>query len=124
MFEKLELTRMAQGLAAHSGARLALIAENVANADTPGFRAKDLPTFREVFQRSLSSRSGDLGRSRFGIDDVRPIDIGGAMSPNGNNVSLDQMMLRSVDVRQNHEMALAVYRSTSSILRASLGRQG
>ena len=42
MFEKLELTRMAQSLAAQSGARMAVIAENVANADTPGYKAKDV----------------------------------------------------------------------------------
>ena len=46
MFEKLELTRMAQALAAHAGARMAVIAQNVANADTPGYKAKDLPDFR------------------------------------------------------------------------------
>jgi len=40
MFEKLGLTRMAQGLAAHSAARLGMIAANVANADTPGYRRK------------------------------------------------------------------------------------
>ena len=54
MFEKLELTRMAQSLAAHSGARMAVIAENVANADTPGYKAQDLPAFSEVFAEAGS----------------------------------------------------------------------
>ena len=42
MFAKLELTRMAQALASHSGARMDVIARNVANADTPGYRARDV----------------------------------------------------------------------------------
>jgi flagellar basal-body rod protein FlgB len=50
MFEKLELTRMAQALAAQSGARMAVIAENVANADTPGYKAKDMPAFADVYK--------------------------------------------------------------------------
>ena len=50
MFEKLELTRMAQALAAQSGARMAVIAENVANADTPGYKARDMPAFAEVYE--------------------------------------------------------------------------
>ncbi len=49
MFEKLELTRMAQALAAHAGARMGVIAENVANADTPGFKARDIEDFATVF---------------------------------------------------------------------------
>jgi len=60
MFEKLELTRMAQSLAAHSGARMAMIAENVANADTPGYKAKDLPVFSAVF----AADDGDMRTTR------------------------------------------------------------
>lgn len=127
MFEKLGLTRMAQALAAHSGARLALIAENVANADTPKFKARDLPAFSEIkdeFGR-LALR-GDPPSATYSSesDTRRAIYSGGSMSPNGNDVSLDLMMARSVEVRQDHEMALAVYRSTAAVLRTSLGRSG
>jgi flagellar basal-body rod protein FlgB len=44
------------------------------------------------------------------------------MSPNGNDVSLDLQMQKAVEARQTHEMALAIYRSTSAIIRTSLGR--
>ena len=43
------LAAQAQALAAQSGARMAVIAENVANADTPGYKAKELPAFAEVY---------------------------------------------------------------------------
>ncbi len=36
---------------------------------------------------------------------------------------LEREMVKSVDVRQQHDMALAVYRNTSDIIRASLGRR-
>jgi len=45
------------------------------------------------------------------------------MSPDGNTVSLANEMVRSVEVRQQHDMALTVYRNTSDIIRASLGRR-
>lgn len=109
MFEKLQLTRMAQSLAAHAGARMGLIAENVANADTPGFKARDLPDFAEVFAK---------GRTQ------APEMTMGSVDPNGNSVSLQDQMLRMADVRVSHEMALAIYRSTSGIVRAALGRGG
>lgn len=128
MFEKLEITRMAQALAAHSGARLATIAQNVANADTPQYRAMDLPEFSKVYEgqgglQLRSTRPGHLiGAER--LSSVAPVKSGGAMAPNGNDVSLDLQMMKSIETRQSHEMALAVYRTTSAIIRTSLGRNG
>jgi flagellar basal-body rod protein FlgB len=125
MFEKLELTRMAQSLAAFSGARIAVIAENVANADTPGYKAKDMPAFSEVFSAAgddmRTTRPGHLtaaGPSAFPSPDVKR----GHEAPNGNSVSLEAEMVKSVEARQSHEMALAIYRATSDVIRASLGR--
>lgn len=127
MFEKLGLTRMANALASYSGARLATIAENVANSDTPGFRAKDLPDFESVMQNSaLKMRATRDGHFK-GLDSaaaMKTVLSGGDMSPNGNDVSLDIEMMKSIEVRQSHEMALGVYRSSAAILRASLGRLG
>jgi flagellar basal-body rod protein FlgB len=124
MFAKLELTRMAQGLAAHAGARMGVIAQNVANADTPGYRARDVADFASFFgdvpMDMRATRSGHLG------GDARPVPgshvVRGSEAPNGNAVSLEQEMVKSVAARQDHEMALAVYRATSDVLRAALGR--
>ena len=43
-------------------------------------------------------------------------------APDGNTVSLAREMVKSVEARQSHEMALAIYRATSDVIRASLGR--
>jgi len=32
-------------------------------------------------------------------------------------------MVKSVEARQEHEMALAIYRTTAEVIRASLGRK-
>lgn len=125
MFEKLELTRMAQSLAAHSGARMAVIAENVANADTPGYKARDMQAFAEVF----SETGGDMRATRPGhltavssATAPKPDTARGHEAPNGNSVSLEAEMVKSVEARQSHDMALAIYRATSDVIRASLGR--
>lgn len=129
MFEKLELTRMAQALASHAGARLGVVAQNVANADTPGYKAKDVASFAQSY---ASAANGEMRATRPGhfsrSDDIpapliqRRASLAGA--PNGNSVSLEQEMVKAASARQDHEMALAIYRNTSSIIRASLGRQG
>jgi flagellar basal-body rod protein FlgB len=125
MFEKLELTRMAQSLAAHSGGRMAVIAENVAHADTPGYKAKDLPRFAEVF----AADDGAMRATRVGhltVTSAASMPIAergpGREAPNGNSVSLEAEMVKSVEARQSHDMALAIYRATSDVIRASLGR--
>jgi len=125
MFEKLELTRMAQSLAAFSGARMSVIAENVANADTPGYKAQDLPPFAEVFAETggemRATRAGHLSASSAHALPL-PEQVRGHEAPNGNSVSLEGEMVKSVEARQSHEMALAIYRATSDVVRASLGR--
>lgn len=112
MFERLELSRMAQGLAAHAGARLGLIARNVAHADTPGFRASDLPAFADIYRAGGSTQAAG------------PELLQAARDPNGNSVNLEDQMRRMADARQSHEMALAIYRSTSGVVRLALGRGG
>lgn len=128
MFEKLELTRMAQTMAAQAGARLGVIAQNVANADTPGYKAADMPTFAQSYAepevKMRATRPGHFGADAGDLPTpmIHRSNAGGA--PNGNTVSLEQEMVKAASARQDHEMALAIYRNTSSILRAALGRQG
>ncbi len=130
MLEKLEIFRMAQGLATYAAARQSAIARNVANADTPGYRAQDLAPFSQIYDsramtgmRSIRAShllegEGVNARLRSG-DATRP----GAISPNGNNVSLETEMMMAAEVRRDHGLALSVYRSSLSILRSSLGRR-
>ena len=124
MFAKLELTRMAQELAAHSGARMDIIARNVANADTPGYRAQDVTAFADIYTSGgemRATRSGHIGS----VISARAPDVtpsGGSEAPNGNDVSIEMEMVKSASARQDHEMALAIYRASSGVVRASLGR--
>lgn len=116
MFESLKLTAMAQAMAAHAGNRMGLIARNVANADTPGYRALDLPSFSETYD-DLLQRGADGFSSA-----VEPIVAKGSVEPNGNSVSLEVEMVKAAEARQEQEMALAIYRTASGVIRASLGR--
>ena len=128
MFGKLEVTRMAQALAAHAGARQGVIAQNIAQADTPGYRARDVAPFAETYRAGnqsdtlFATRPGHI-RTDANAADVGLHDARGAVAPNGNSVSLESEMVKAVDVKQQHDMALSIYRSVSDIIRASLGRR-
>ncbi len=125
MFEKLQLTSMANAMAERAGARMGVTAQNIANADTPGYKAMDLPSFAETYQDSgTAMRVTRAGHMTAEDQAAEPMlrRAKGAGAPNGNTVSLEQEMVKTATIRQDHDMALAIYRNTSEIIRASLGR--
>ncbi|HMO07301.1 MAG TPA: FlgB family protein [Paracoccaceae bacterium] len=124
MLPKLEVTRMAQALAAHSATRLEVVAGNLAHADTPGYRAADITPFAEVWRSDASlraTRPGHLGGPQVPAAPERREDLRFG-APNGNTVSVEVEMVRAAEARQSHDMALSVYRAVSDITRAALGR--
>ena len=125
MFEKLDVVKMANAMSERAGARMGVIAKNIANADTPGFRAMDLPSFAATFRDAgVDLRATRPEHLNFASTDLAPEAriAKTTASPNGNSVSLEQEMVKTANVRQDHEMALAIYRNATDILRASLGR--
>jgi flagellar basal-body rod protein FlgB len=122
----LTLLRLSSALAAHASARQSLIAENVAHADTPGYRARDLGDFAETVAGggdfgARATRVGHLDLGGAAAFEPREAAAFGAETPNGNSVSLEDQMIRAAEVRQSHDLALGVYRKTMDILRAGIG---
>lgn len=127
MLKSIEILRMAHALAAHASTRQGLSAANAANADTPGFRARDLPDFAEIYRGGNGdgmalrhTRDGHLSPALTGS--ARSVLAPGVEKPNGNTVSLEGEMMRAAAIRGEHDKALAVYKSTLSMIRSSLGR--
>lgn len=128
MIERLDILRQAQALAEHAGARQSAIARNIANADTPGYRAVDVMPFEELYGRTgeamRASREGHIDAAGAPAGPMRLIErqADAALSPNGNAVSLETEMMNAAAARQSHDLALAVYQTSLGILRTSLGR--
>ncbi len=128
MFEKLDVIRMAKAMNAHAAQRQSLVARNVANADTPGYRAHDLSGFDQIWRQDGTpslrlTRPGHLGAStNTGSARVLTDDSAG-ISPNGNSVSLENEMLRAAEIRREHDLSLTIYQSGLGLMRTSLGRR-
>jgi flagellar basal-body rod protein FlgB len=124
----LSILNLASALAAHAGARQEVIAENVAHADTPGYRARDLPDFASVLDGgpAFSAQMTRPGHIGFGADprgfEPREAAALGAETPNGNSVSLEDQMLRAAAVRQEHDLAVGVYSKALDILRTTVAK--
>jgi len=128
MFTDLNVFRTAAAMASHASERQAIIAQNMANSDTPGYKARDLVPFQDVMKNNgtgtgmRASRAGHLSGMSAGGSAWETFTPVATSDPNGNTVSIENEMLNGVEVKRQHEFALAVYKSSLSILRTSLGR--
>lgn len=126
MYQSLELFQTAGAMARHAGARQAVVTRNIANADTPGYRAQEIAPFRDVYGSDQTSAMRKTRPGHLAPDTppfaARPVAVQGEPSPNGNSVSLEEELLASVAVAREHSRALAIYRHGMTILRTTLGR--
>jgi flagellar basal-body rod protein FlgB len=129
MHQNLTLFRMAHAMASHAGTRQAVIAQNIANADTPDYRPVDVAPFRDLIGNAArvemrATRPGHLHASGTAADPrITTAPLTGQSSPNGNGVSIEEQMLNAVETKRQHDRALAIYKSTLGILRTSIGRR-
>ena len=112
--------------------RQKLLAENVSNADTPGFQPKDLkvPAFAPngaVTGGALSALRTDpmhlAGASaRAGEDprDARRFEV----TPSGNAVSLEDEMLKVAQNQSDYQLAASLYQKSLQMLRTAVSRRG
>ncbi|UWQ99210.1 FlgB family protein [Rhodobacteraceae bacterium S2214] len=127
MYQNLELFQTSGAIARHAGSRQAVVAQNIANADTPGFRALQVPSFSEAVKNSgvgamKMTRSNHLHGDIKATVIARVTESAAEPSPNGNSVSIEDEMLHSVEVTREHSRALAIYRHGLTVIRATLGR--
>jgi flagellar basal-body rod protein FlgB len=126
MYENLNTFRMSAAMAKHAGQMQAVVAQNVANADTPSYVARDLPSFETFYTPVETAATQRATRTKHmhgvmpGVTSAEPFEVKSQASPNGNQVSLETEMLKSVDAKRQHDRALAIYKNTLSVLRSTL----
>ena len=132
MYHDLNVFRLAHAMAQHAGARQAIVAENMANSDTPNYVARDITPFKEVagdtgftstrafeMQATRVGHVTSYGTSKFSVVSQPVANV----EPSGNGVSIESEMVRAIETERQHSRALAIYKSHLTQLRAALGRQ-
>jgi flagellar basal-body rod protein FlgB len=114
MSHDLPIFKVASAMARHAATRHQTVANNIANADTPGYKARDLSPFDAALAASGDSQAA-IGRSY-------EMKVS-TLSPNGNSVALDEQMVMASETKIQHETALAIYRKSMELLRMGLGRR-
>jgi flagellar basal-body rod protein FlgB len=106
--------------------RQELLAQNVANANTPGWKSHDLKSFATV----LAGRSAELApvRTDPGHLPGKPaganqrISAKGERAPDGNTVKLDEELTKVADTESAQATTTGVYTKYMSFFRMALGR--
>nr|WP_237072578.1 FlgB family protein [Pseudaestuariivita rosea] len=121
---------MAHAMAQHASARQNIVAQNIANADTPGYRARDITPFAEQFAATApmaqqkATRAGHLhGDSPLPGHRTVLAEDQSNLSPNGNSVSIEHEMFRSIETKRQHDRAIMIYKSGLNVLHSTIGRQ-
>ncbi|KIN74549.1 FlgB family protein [Sulfitobacter guttiformis] len=125
MFENLKVFKTAAAMAGHAAQSQALISQNVANADTPGYVGKQLAPFEALYApvdaagSQRATRQGHLHGSISG-QQMSATDMRNGDNPNQNTVSLEAELLKAAEAKSNHDRSLAIYKSALDVLRAAV----
>lgn len=104
-----------------SSKRLSLIASNIANVDTPGFRSRDLdfsikklgvthPSITQFSESGANIKKADL------------FTLSSKVTKEKNSVQLESEIFKSISAKRQFESSLAIYKSTLNLYRTALGR--
>jgi flagellar basal-body rod protein FlgB len=111
--------------------RQRLLAENIANSDTPGFRPQDLspPSFGSELAQAQGVRLAQTNPAHFS-------DAGGnnesfrvekqhfAVRPTGNAVHLEDEMMKVAANQMDYQAASALYARSLALIKLALGKSG
>jgi len=121
--------------------RQKLIAENIANANTPGFTPSDID--EKGFQKALRSAMGSRGGQGIAMKHVDPrhfqspgVTSASTGTPqirkapnsettiNGNSVVLEEQVAALADTRMRYNTAIGLYQKSLSLVRLALKAPG
>lgn len=118
--------------------RQGIIAQNIAQANTPDYKPKDIIPFNEVLQKLQSTGSATGG---FHLTSTNPKHLTGnrgtgnlyasektkdvyEVKPSGNAVVLEQQLSQMSDTTSQYQMMTGLYKKTMGLLKTALGRGG
>lgn len=108
--------------------RQKLLAENVANADSPGFRPSDLraPAIGrgqpDQGVQMAQTSAGHMGRAgqRGGFDSAKAQRF--EVTPNGNGVNLEDEMLKVAQNQGDFQLAASLYSKGLGLMKIAIGK--
>ena len=132
---KLTLFKIMNGRMKHLGARQSVIAENIANANTPNYKAKDIQgqSFQEMVASSgakvpmKTTNAGHISTGSSGAASMQGIVKSQntyETSPDGNNVVLEEQLLKQMEVAKSYKHVTSIYKKHLGMIRMAIKGSG
>jgi flagellar basal-body rod protein FlgB len=107
-------------------ARQSVIAGNIANADTPGYAARDLLASKTGATSSafgmLLTQAGHVGGKTFAKPAGTVVQDTRFLQQNGNSVRLDQELLKQQQTSLDYRLMTQLYSKNAQFQQLALGR--
>jgi flagellar basal-body rod protein FlgB len=106
--------------------RQTLLAQNIANADTPKWRSRDLQPFDATLETLSVTPSMTDPRHLAGTVSAAALSTSGGLAgeraPDGNAVSLDRELVKVGETDMAHALVTDLYKKYLGMFRTALGR--
>jgi len=129
--QKQSLFQLAEQKMGYLGQRTKVIAQNIANADTPNYRARDLKPVNFAQELSRTNRTVSMAATQ--ANHLPPVSKPEAFrSMNGrsyestiskNSVVLEEQMMKLGQTQSEYEASTTLYRKYLDMVKLTLGRQ-
>lgn len=121
---QIALFALAEQRLAWADQRQAVLAQNIANASTPGFQPSDLPPFARTLDSVASvapvrTQPGHLAGTADGP--LQPVAETDAHGPDGNGVALDAQLTKVADTETTQSLVTSIYKKYLSLFSLALG---
>lgn len=111
--------------------RQAVIADNLANANTPNFKAKTISPFEDTLQKISGGQLKTTNPMHFtgtgGTTSSYKASVNKdvfEVKPSGNSVVVEQQMTDLADNNAQYQMITGFYRKLAGMLKTAIGRGG
>jgi flagellar basal-body rod protein FlgB len=125
--EPIKFFKLASDQAQWLSVRQSVVSTNVANADTPGFRSKDIVPFTQFLDAANSrdntgvslvstnpAHFADASQPTMNIRETE--DKSGKISSSGNNVGLANEMIKANETRQAYDLNTGLVKSLNRMM--------
>jgi flagellar basal-body rod protein FlgB len=132
MLDGIDMFRISGARMRQLAERQNVLAQNIANADTPHYRARDVKPFS--FNSTLlrqqpglaplhltATRPGHLGAPNGAANIVADRAYAYSEDPDGNTVNLEEQMVKQADVAKAYDLTTLVYKRGTALLRSAVG---
>jgi len=105
--------------------RQAVLAQNIANANTPGWQPRDLAPFDALLNGTTGvalAQTDPMHLAGSSTTAAGVVELSGERAPDGNGVALDKQLSKVADTDSTNQLVTELYKKYLGFFQTALGR--